>query len=159
MATLARRLRASANDKRQPLPGPTAIERIARHPFFLGLALLMAAHVLMAPTVPMTVFFGGFVLLGLVGIPMQDHKLRRRHGAVYEEFTDATSVVPFGAPDSTHTVSAGKMWRAIAIGIVGAVMVGVLHPLWKLNHGAWFAIAVALGGSIATAKQVLSSRR
>ena len=150
IARLARRMRAAGDARRQPLPGPTAIERIARHPFFLGLAVMMAAHALLATTLPMAIFFAGFALLALVGIPMQDRKLRIRHGTVYDEFTDATSVVPFASKQ--RSTVAGAL-RVLATGFLGATLVWVLHPIWQSGNGAWFAVSVALGGLFATFRQ------
>lgn len=77
MAVLARWGGRAATGGKPPKP-PTAIERIVRHPFFAGLAIFAAAHALMADTLAGMVYFAGFAVLALVGMPMQDRKLRRR---------------------------------------------------------------------------------
>lgn len=158
MAVLARRMRASHDAKHLPLPGPTPIERVTRHPFFIGLALVMAAHALLAKTLTMMIFFGGFALLALVGIPMQDRKLRQRHGSVYSEFEGATSVVPFAHKKPQGGPSSARPERVVTNAILAAALVGALHPLWQRNHGAWFAVAIVLGGLFATARQVWRAR-
>lgn len=158
MAVLARRMRASHDAAHQPLPGPTPIERVTRHPFFIGLALVMTAHALLAKTLAMMIFFGGFAFLTLVGISMQDRKLRQRHGSVYGDFENATSVVPFARTKSQSSPSSARPVRVVATAILGAALVGALHPLWQLGHGAWFAVAVAIGGLFATARQVWRAR-
>lgn len=158
MAVLARRMRLSEAAKHQPLSEPTAIERVTRHPFFVGLALVMTAHALMAPTLPSAIFFMGFTLLALIGIPMQDRKLRERHGQVYSSYEDATSTVPFATP---RTVPGSDPQRALPVlvtAILGAVFMALLHPVWRLDHGAWFTVLVAIGGVIAVVKQLWRSR-
>lgn len=83
MAVLARRWRASNEAKAKPLPARGAIERVTRHPFFVGLAVLMSAHALLASTLAAAIFFGGFVVFVVIGVLMQDRKLLKRHGNVY----------------------------------------------------------------------------
>lgn len=159
IAVLARRMRASRASRDKPLQGPTPIESVTRHPFFMGLALVMGVHALLAETWSMTIFFSGFTLLGLIGIPMQDQKLRQRHGSVYGEFEGATSVIPFAAAKSRDSSSSTQLGRIATTGVLGAIVVGALHPLWQLNNGAWFAVAVAVGGLFTTARQVWRAQR
>ena len=158
IAVLARRTRASHDAAHQPLSGPTPIERVTRHPFFIGLALVMTAHMLLAKTLAMVIFFGGFAFLTLVGISMQDRKLRQRHGSVYGEFDDATSVVPFARTKSQGSPSSSLPARVVTTALLAAAVVGALHPLWQLDHGAWFAVTIAVGGLFATARQVWRAR-
>ena len=158
MAVLARRMRSSGAARRAPLSAPTAIERVTRHPFFVGLALLMATHALMASTLPSAVFFAGFSLLALIGIPMQDRKLRERHGQVYGSYESATSAVPFATFRAAPDINFPRQLPVIATAIAGAVLVAILHPVWSLNHGAWFAVLIAIGGLYGVAKQLWNSR-
>jgi uncharacterized membrane protein len=128
------------------LRAPSAVERITRHPFFIGLALTMGAHALLARTLSSAVFFGGFVVLVLAGIPMQDSKLRARHGALYAGYLGATSAVP--------TLRGPIAWRDAVTPALVALAVTAVHPLWKIGGGAPFAVLVALGGLYAVARQV-----
>jgi len=158
IAILARRMRSSDEAKRQPLSAPTAIERVTRHPFFVGLALVMSAHALMAGTLPGAVFCAGFALLALIGIPMQDRKLRERHGHVYSLYEDATTAVPFATPRAMSGSGPQRTLPVIVTAIVGATIVALLHPVWRLDHGAWFAVLIAIGGLFAVVKQLWRSR-
>ncbi len=154
MAVLARRWRASFETKGKPLTARALVERITRHPFFVGLAILMAAHALLASTLAGAVFFGGFVLTALIGIPMQDRKLLERHGNVYGAYLSDTSVVPFAAmPGSSGDVNQ-RVWPAIATAVAGTAVLAALHPIWHLGHGAPFAAIVLIGGLAGVVKQL-----
>lgn len=159
MAVLAQRMRSSDEAMRQPLSAPSTIERVTRHPFFVGLALLMMAHVLMVSTLPGAIFFAGFTLLALIGIPMQDRKLRERHGQVYSAYEDATSAVPFVTSRTPRGGGSQRVFPVIVTAFVGAVLMAFLHPVWRLDHGAWFAVVMAVGGLFAVAKQLWRSRK
>ena len=130
------------------LAAPAAVERITRHPFFVGLALLTGAHALLAGTLAGAVYFGGFVVLVLAGIPMQDRKLRARHGEVYAGYVAATSALPFVAA-ARNTIA----WRDFIVPALAAAGVAALHPLWRLGGGAALAVLIALGGLYAVAGQ------
>lgn len=152
MAVLARRGRSGGGGDR-PLRPPTAIERIARHPFFAGLAIFAAAHALMANTLAGTVYFAGFVILAFVGMPMQDRKLRRRWQQTYRDFEARTSIVPLAAPLAQSTENGRTdphKWLAPAV--VSLLLPGLLHPVWAWGNGAGFAgfiLAFGLTGVIA----------
>jgi uncharacterized membrane protein len=160
MAVLARRLRAPQEARYKPLRAPAAVERITRHPFFVGIALLMGAHALLASTLAGAVFFAGFTLLALIGIPMQDRKLQARHGDVYGAYLDVSSAVPFAASSRSSINNAvGSVWPVLLASIVGATLLAALHPIWRLGHGALFAALVNIGGLYAVAKQFRHSRQ
>lgn len=132
------------------LRAPATVERITRHPFFVGLAVVMGAHALLAGTLAGAVFFGGFVVLVLAGIPLQDRKLRAQHGEVYAGYMAATSAVPFAA---ATPMSPGAAWRDFVAPTLAAAVFMALHPLWRLGSGAPFAVLVAVGGLYAVARQ------
>lgn len=151
MAVLARRWRERHDDEEsKPLGVPAAVEHITRHPFFVGLAVLMFAHALLASTLAMAAYFTGFVLLALVGIPMQDRKLRERHGDVYGSYLSNTSAVPFAVTGRLPETLQPILLRSIA----GTLVLGALHPLWQLGNGAFFAAAILMGGLFAVTKQL-----
>ena len=154
MAVLARRWRASTETKSKPLPTRALVERITRHGFFVGLATLMAAHALLASTLAGAVFFGGFVLMVLIGIPMQDRKLLERHGSTYGDYLLKTSVVPFAAMQGSPGDANQRVWPTIAIAISGTAALAALHPLWNLGHGAPFAVIMLIGGLAGVVKQL-----
>jgi uncharacterized membrane protein len=132
------------------LRSPSAVERITRHPFFVGLALTMGAHALLASTFASAVFFGGFVVMVLAGMPMQDRRLRAQHGEAYAAYLEATSALP--------VVRAPIAWRELFMPAVAGLAFTALHPLWRLGGGALFAALVALGGLYAVARQFGLSR-
>jgi len=154
IAVLSRKLRPSNRTKHEVPLLPSAIERVTRHPFFVGLVLLMVAHTLLASTLPAALFFAGFVLLALLGLPMQERKLRERHGELYGSFADATSAIPFVTAKDRSRGGWRQVSAAYLPAIAGGILVALLHPLWSHKNGAWFAVLVAGGGLYATARQV-----
>lgn len=159
MAVLARRIRQPDNIGSKPLANPAHVERITRHPFFVGIAILMGAHVLLASTLSGAVFFAGFVLLALIGIPMQDRKLRARHGTVYRGYLEKSSVVPFAAAldPNDRTSTSSPVWPIAVTSIAGAILFALLHPVWTMGYGAIFVALVNIGGLFAVAKQLRRS--
>jgi uncharacterized membrane protein len=159
MAVLARRLRAPQEDKLKPLRAPSGVERITRHPFFVGMALLMGAHAPLASTLASAVYFAGFALLALIGIQMQDRKLRARHGNVYGDYLDVSSAIPFAATRPLPDGGTERVWPILLAMVAGAAVLAALHPIWRLGHGAMFAVVVTLGGLYAVAMQFRRSRQ
>jgi uncharacterized membrane protein len=132
---------------RTELRPPLGIERITRHAFFVGTVLLMGAHAVLAPTLAGAVFFAGFVVLALAGIPLQDRKLLRRYGDAYARYVESTSTVPFAAIlRGRQRFSTDDGWgRLLVTGVVGALALFALHPLWRATYG--LPIAFLIGGS------------
>ena len=159
MAVLARRLRAPRAVRDKPLRAPAAVEQITRHPFFVGIALLMGAHALLASTLAAAIFFAGFTLLALIGIPMQDRKLRARHGDLYGAYLDTSSAMPFATTHRFVGDTAERAWPVLTASILGTALLAALHPIWLLGHGALFAVLVNIGGLYAVAKQFRLSRQ
>lgn len=73
------------------------ILRITRHPFLVGVTLWSASHLLARGDAASMFFFGAFLFLGLTGPRRIDRRQARLHGASWERFARATSVVPFVA--------------------------------------------------------------
>lgn len=159
IAVLARRYRAQDAVKQKSLPTPGAVERVTRHPFFVGLALLMAAHALLASTLASAVYFAGFAILALIGIPMQDRKLRERHGDLYGDYLSNSSVMPFAAIRRSSNDDKAPVWPTLVTATAGTVLLAALHPLWRIGHGAPFAALILIGGLYAVVKQLWHSRK
>src|SRR5439155_1644277 len=70
---------------------------VSRHASFVGLALLGAAHALLATRLVGTVLMGGLTVFAVAGAWHQDRKLLRQRGEPYAAYLEATSTVPFGA--------------------------------------------------------------
>jgi uncharacterized membrane protein len=153
MATLRRAAGRPQGGRPPSLRAPSGVERITRHPFFVGTALLMAAHTLLAGTLAGAVYFAGFVALALAGIPMQDRKFRAQHGELYAGYMAATSAVPFAAARSAPEGGSHDVRMSLVAPAIGAAVVAVLHPVWQLGHGASFAVLAVVGGLYAVARQ------
>lgn len=127
---------------------PYGIERITRHSFFVGVAMVAMAHALLAGRLVGTVFFAALALFAMVGAWHQDQKLLALRGAPYREYLAATSTLPFAA------VVGGRqriVWRELSLGALtaGLVLAGLLRSV----HGSIFAhdgtwvIAATVGGA------------
>lgn len=139
---------------------PEGVQRITRHPFFVGFGAFSLAHALLAPTASLAIFFGGFAVVSAIGVPVQDRKLRRKWGPPYEEYLAATSVVPFagalrGRPTWVREEGVGKR---LALGAVLAAAFLALHPWWTSSNGALFAGALAAGGIYAAVRRWTARR-
>jgi uncharacterized membrane protein len=145
----------------QPIGAPRGIERVTRHPFFVGTALLGLAHVLLAPHLAGAVFMGGFAVLGIGGALHQDAKYRRARGQAYAEYAAATSIVPFAA------ILRGRQAFALGDLPIGAFVVGIgLAVVLRLSHaslfahdGLWIVVGVSGGGALASVQSWLRARR
>jgi uncharacterized membrane protein len=158
MAKLAERRQENAHGK--SLAPPTAIERVTRHPFFVGLIMLMAAHALLASTLAGFTYFAGFVVMALIGMPLQDRKLRKRWGALYGDFEEQTSVIPLapGQKPLPEDQDPGQdpEWRKWIISLLLAIVFfGLLHPVMAYANGAVFAALILVFGVLAAAKRLL----
>jgi uncharacterized membrane protein len=111
------------------------ITRVTRHPLFCGLGLWGLAHVLVNGFLSDVIFFGGFFVFWLVGAVHQDTRKRTtaadRLGAFYAE----TSMLPFAAilAGRTRLVFSEIPWLGVAIGVVGAAALYLLHPRWFMG--------------------------
>lgn len=115
-------------------PGPEGLERITRHPFFVGMALFGVGHALLATRAVGIVVFGTLAALALGGSMLLDRKLLRRRGEPYAAYLQQTSAVPLGA------VVAGR--QRIALGELPWVFAlgGLLLGLGARSlHGTGFA--------------------
>jgi uncharacterized membrane protein len=133
---------------------PRGLERVTRHPFFVGIALLGAAHALLATHLAGAVLFGGLAVYPLVGAWHQDRKLLAARGRPYADYLAATSLLPFGA------VASGRQrigWADVPWGAVGASAAAVLalraaHESILAHGGVWL-ISVTVGGAAILALQ------
>ena len=131
---------------------PYGFGRITRHGFFVGVALMAAAHALLATRLVGTVLFGGVALFALLGAWHQDRKLLILRGAPYAEYLAATSTVPFAA------ILTGRQhiaWRelsasAVLAGIVTAIALRTVHGSIFAHGGAWVVGAVLAGAALET---------
>src|SRR5438093_8381613 len=118
---------------------PYGIERITRHSFFVGIAIVATAHALLATRLVGTVFFAILALFVTVGAWHQDRKLLALRGAPYADYLAGTSALPFAA------ILAGRqqlVWRelsagALFAGLVIAVLLRTVHGSILAHDGVW----------------------
>jgi uncharacterized membrane protein len=128
---------------------PRGLARITRHAFFAGIAMMAAAHALLATRLTGVVFFAGTVLLVTLGAWLQDRKLLRRHGAPYADYLAVTSGVPFAA------IAGGRqrlVWRELPFGLLAlsallAAGLRTVHSSIFAAGGAWM-MGVIVGGVV-----------
>ena len=160
VARLNRRARkalmASTATKPSALPVP-ALERVSRHPFFAGFAMLMGAHALLASHLAGVIFFGGFALLSILGIWIQDRKLLSQHPEAYAQHIENTAVIGgTGQADATWiSVAAPALLQVVLI----AIAMLVLHQLWLYGYGAPFTALLVLGALFAVVGQIRAEAR
>lgn len=131
------------------VPRPTRLARITRHPFFMGLALVAIAHVVLASHATGTAFFAGLAVFTLLGSWHQDQKLLAAKGAAYAAYCRETSVVPFAAIIAGRTGFAARDLPVvpIGVGILGAVALRWVHPALLASDGM-VAVGIVVGGAL-----------
>lgn len=113
--------------------GARGIQRVTRHPMNFAFVLFGFAHCLSNPFVGDWVFFGGFVVYGIVSAVHQDARTRATRPDAVKAFQDETSLVPFAA------ILRGK--QRLALGEYGRIplVVGIVLALAiRVFHGALF---------------------
>lgn len=140
---------------------PHGLERISRHPFFAGLVLLSAAHMLLARHLNGVLFFGVLVLVSVIGSAHQARKLRRKHGPGYDDFLAATSAIPFAAiAAGRQRLALGEVpWLFMLAGVGAGVGVHALHPDVLAHGGIGVIIAVVAASWLIGVRAVLIARR
>lgn len=159
MAVLATRQRQKLLDHR-PLKPPSSVERICRHPFFAGLILMMGAHALLASTLAGTVYFGGFVVMAGIGIPLQDRKLLKRWRETYGDFQKTTSIVPLTRKSTTANTDISQIQWGLWISalFLSVIIFGLLHWIWTFANGASFAIFITVFGLSGVLTAIVSGK-
>lgn len=130
---------------------PYGIERITRHPLFVGIVMFGIAHALLSSHLNGAIVFSSLAILAAAGARHQDAKLLRRGGEAYQRFLETTSVIPFGA------IIAGRqriVWRELPIvvltaGLALAITVRLVHNS-IFAYGGLFVIAALVGGGAIT---------
>jgi uncharacterized membrane protein len=104
------------------------IIRITRHPIMWGLMLWAAAHIVARGDLKSLVFFGGFLLLALVGTLSID--ARKRANPDWGRFAAVTSHVPFVAiAQGRNRLDLHEIgWLRPAIGLAVFFAVLAFHP-------------------------------
>jgi len=144
---------------RRSTPPARGIERITRHPFFVGVSLFASAHALLATRLVGAVFAAGLAVFPMIGVWHQDRKLVAMRGTGHADYLKTTSTVPFVA-----ILTGGRqrfVWSelplgSLAAGLVIAFALRALHD-GIFSRGGAFVIAAIVGG--AAVETSLSWRR
>lgn len=111
------------------------IVRITRHPFLWGVALWAAAHLLVNGDAASLVFFGGFLLLALIGPLLIDRKRKAALGEAWNRFAQATSNAPFVA------IASGRNRLVLReVGALRAVAALALFAIFLAAHRWLFGV-------------------
>ena len=152
MARMARNHRSLAGVSR-PLPPPDGVFLLSRHPFFVGLILLMSAHALLAETLATALYFAGFAGLALPGLVLQDRKLAQQSASPYPAYRDVSRLLAWPSVR-------GIAWRSILVSAILSVLLAAGHGVtWRPANGALFAFAIAAFGNLALLGQLFRHRR
>jgi uncharacterized membrane protein len=104
------------------------IIRITRHPIMWGVMLWAAAHLIARGDAKGLVFFGGFLVLALVGTISMD--ARKRANPDWPRFAAVTSHIPFVAIAQGRNRIAWREigWLRPALGLAALAVVLLFHP-------------------------------
>ncbi len=107
------------------------IQRVTRHPQNFAFGLFGLAHLLANPYVGDWIFFGGFIVYGIVSALHQDHRMRASGPAQVKQFIGDTSAVPFAAIISgKQRFTPGEYYPpSLAAAIVLFILLRLLHPI------------------------------
>jgi uncharacterized membrane protein len=113
------------------------IQRVTRHPQNFAFGLFGFAHLLSNPFVGDWIFFGGFLVYGILSALHQDRRTRVTGPQEVREFQAETSAIPFGAIlTGKQRLALGEYnGMALLISILCFVILRLLHR--RLFGGFW----------------------
>ncbi|MFC1844095.1 NnrU family protein [Thermodesulfobacteriota bacterium] len=107
------------------------IQRVTRHPQNFAFGLFGLAHLLVNPYVGDWIFFGGFIIYGIISAMHQDRRILAIGHVQAKHFIADTSALPFAA-----IVSGKQKFRldeyyppALAAAMVLFILIRLLHPM------------------------------
>lgn len=123
------------------------LERMTRHPFFVGLTLLSLGHILVAPRLTGVIVFAGFAFISVVGGVLQDRKLLARREQAHAEYLRTTSFIPLLAIlRGRQTLALDELpWIAIVLALPIAWGARWLHGT---GHGPWLVMSALVVGPL-----------
>lgn len=110
-----------------PRDEPGGVQRITRHPVFMGLGIWALAHVIANGHASDIAFFGGIVAFVLVGCRHQDRRKLAAGDPGFERFHAATAFLPFTGKGALRGLMELPP-SAVVIGVVVALVARYLHP-------------------------------
>ena len=128
---------------------PRGLERVTRHPFFVGTALFGAAHALLATRLVGAVLMGCLAGFALLGARLQDRKLLALRGEPYAAYLAATSTVPFAAivAGRQRLVASELPYGLLLLGLALAWLLRSWHA-HVFDHGGAYVIAALVVGPL-----------
>ena len=78
-----------------PARRPRGVQRLTRHPLFMGIVLWAIMHLLVNGYASDVAFFGGFVIFGLLGSWHQDRRQKALPDGAYAKFCEQSPFLPF----------------------------------------------------------------
>ncbi len=128
----------------QKINSPTGIQRITRHPFLSGFALIFTAHLMFSSAHMNAIFFGGFVVLCVAGMIHQDKKLLSTKGDVYRQYLAQSSAFPFLAIiQGRQKLEFNELpWPTLLMGGTLAIVLYYIHGSLMKSGGLWFITAI-----------------
>jgi uncharacterized membrane protein len=113
-----------------PSRKPRGVQRITRHPLFMGVVLWALMHLLVNGFASDVVFYGGFVLFGLLGSWHQDYRQKALPDGAYAKFCEQSPFLPF---------TGGGVYKGLReIGVI-PIVVGLLAAgLLRYFHAGLF---------------------
>ena len=113
------------------------IQRVTRHPQNFAFGIFGLAHLLVNPYLGDWIFFGGFIVYGVVSAMHQDRRLLAMGHVQVKQFMADTSAIPFAA------ILKGKQRfgldeyypPALAAAVVIFILMRLLHPMFFGGFG------------------------
>ena len=78
-----------------PTRRPRGVQRITRHPLFMGIVLWALMHLIVNGYASDVAFFGGFAIFGLLGSWHQDRRQKATPDGAYAKFCEESPFLPF----------------------------------------------------------------
>jgi protein-S-isoprenylcysteine O-methyltransferase Ste14 len=154
-AGLANRARRRAQ-RDTPLATPNGLERVTRHPFFVGLSVFSIAQAIQATTLASSIYFAGFAVTSLLGIYFQDRKLRHRWPEEYGKYEAQTGSML----SLSKAKNARQPWITWFSAVIFCATLFVwLRPVWTYANGAMFGVCILGFGVLATVATLAKYKR
>ena len=106
-----------------PTREPRGVQRLTRHPVFMGVALWSLAHLVANGHASDVAFFAGFTVLALLGGWHQDQRRLQAPDRAYESFCRASPYLPFTGRD---TFKGLRELNSVAV-LLGVAVTAVLR--------------------------------
>ena len=111
----------------KPRDEPTGVNRITRHPVFMGTSAMALAHAVPNGHASDVAFFGGIAVFALVSCRHQDLRKLAGGDPAFKRFHAATSFLPFAGRGAMRGLRELPP-LAVVVGVVLAAGARCLHP-------------------------------